>query len=199
MTLGKSLQGSVVTVRAGAKEPRVWAEIRIRARRPDCQPATAHVSGEGDGYPQPTYLSWISMAKWLCRTVDRHIAPRVSGSSGDLQRDASAANPFRLCGVLQSSAHALGITERCALASSSPTLRRYCRHSDPGWTAPPIRPDMIFGKDRCGRWLNSRAENSHQPFRRREGAMAKFRDIKTLQKFAAAHASIHNHFNHDRH
>ncbi len=29
--------------------------------------------------------------------------------------------------------------------------------------------------------------------------MAKFRDIKTLQKFASAHASIHNHFNHDRH
>ncbi len=45
----------------------------------------------------------------------------------------------------------------------------------------------------CGRWLNNRAENSHQPFRRREGAMAKFRDVKTLQKFAAAHASIHNH------
>ena len=51
----------------------------------------------------------------------------------------------------------------------------------------------------CGRWLNNRAENSHQPFRRRERAMAKFRDVKTLQKFAAAHASIHNHFNHDRH
>ncbi len=51
----------------------------------------------------------------------------------------------------------------------------------------------------CGRWLNNRAENSHQPFRRREGAMAKFRDIKALQKFAAVHASIHNHFNLDRH
>jgi putative transposase len=51
----------------------------------------------------------------------------------------------------------------------------------------------------CGRWLNNRAENSHQPFRRREGAMAKFRDVMTLQKFAAAHASIHNHFNLDRH
>ena len=37
----------------------------------------------------------------------------------------------------------------------------------------------------CGRWLNNRAENSHQPFRRREGAMARFRDIKTLQKFAS--------------
>ncbi len=51
----------------------------------------------------------------------------------------------------------------------------------------------------CGRWLNNRAENSHQPFRRREGAMARFRDVKTLQKFSATHASIHNHFNHDRH
>ncbi len=51
----------------------------------------------------------------------------------------------------------------------------------------------------CGRWLNNRAENSHQPFWRRERAMAKFRDISTPQKFAAAHASIHNHFNRDRH
>jgi putative transposase len=51
----------------------------------------------------------------------------------------------------------------------------------------------------CGLWLNNRAENSHQPFRRREGAMAKFRDAKTLQKLAAVHASIHNHFNLDRH
>ena len=51
----------------------------------------------------------------------------------------------------------------------------------------------------CGRWLNNRAENSHQPFRRREGAMARFRDIKTLQKFSSVHASIYNHFNHERH
>ena len=50
----------------------------------------------------------------------------------------------------------------------------------------------------CGRWLNNRAENSHQPFRRRERAMAKFRDVKTLQKFASVHASIHNHFNLER-
>ncbi len=31
-----------------------------------------------------------------------------------------------------------------------------------------------------GRWLNNRAENSHQPFQRREGAMATFGDVKTL-------------------
>ena len=51
----------------------------------------------------------------------------------------------------------------------------------------------------CGGRTNNRAENSHQPFRRRERAMARFWDIKTLQKFAAAHASIYNHFNLKRH
>ena len=50
-----------------------------------------------------------------------------------------------------------------------------------------------------GRWLNNRAENSHQPFRRRERAMAKFRSAQTLQKFASIHSSIHNHFNQERH
>ena len=57
----------------------------------------------------------------------------------------------------------------------------------------------IVNRQVCGRWLNNRAENSHQPFRRRAGAMAKFWDVKTLQKFAAVHASIHNHFNLERH
>jgi hypothetical protein len=50
-----------------------------------------------------------------------------------------------------------------------------------------------------GQWLNNRAEISLQPFRRRKRAMAKFRDVNTLQKFATVLASIHNHFNHDRH
>lgn len=49
-----------------------------------------------------------------------------------------------------------------------------------------------------GRHENNRAENSHLPFRRRERATARFRQMRSLQKFAAAHASVHNHFNHDR-
>ena len=48
-------------------------------------------------------------------------------------------------------------------------------------------------------WLNNRAENSHQPFRRRERAMLRFRRMRTLQKFVAVHASFHNHFNAERH
>jgi hypothetical protein len=46
-----------------------------------------------------------------------------------------------------------------------------------------------------GRRLNNRVENSHQPFRRRERAMQRFRSAKTLQKLSSVHAQVHNHFN----
>ena len=54
-------------------------------------------------------------------------------------------------------------------------------------------------KREVGRWINNRAENSYQPFRRRERAMLRFRQLRRLQKFAAVHGSIHNHFNRERH
>ena len=49
-----------------------------------------------------------------------------------------------------------------------------------------------------GRWLNNRDENSHQTFRRRERAMTRFRRMRSLQKFAAVHSSVLNHFNSER-
>ena len=60
---------------------------------------------------------------------------------------------------------------------------------------------IIGNADRqeTGRWLNNRAENSHLPFRRRERAMLRFRRMRTLQKFVAVHAAVHNHFNQERH
>ena len=53
-------------------------------------------------------------------------------------------------------------------------------------------------KQDTGHRKNNRAENSHLPFRRRERAMQRFRSMRTLQKFASVHASVHNHFNHER-
>jgi len=53
-------------------------------------------------------------------------------------------------------------------------------------------------KQEVGRWANNRVENSHQPLRRRERAMLRFRRMKTLQKFASVHASVHNLFNQER-
>jgi putative transposase len=57
--------------------------------------------------------------------------------------------------------------------------------------------DLLSGE--VGRWANNRVENSHLPFRRRERAVLKFRRMKSLQKFASVHASLHNHFNQERH
>ena len=54
-------------------------------------------------------------------------------------------------------------------------------------------------RQETGRWLNNRAENSHLPFRRRERAMLRFRRMRSLQKFVSVHASVHNHFNQERH
>ncbi len=54
-------------------------------------------------------------------------------------------------------------------------------------------------KQETGRYANNRAENSHLPFRRRERAMLRFRQMKSLQKFASVHASFHNHSNSEHH
>ena len=54
-------------------------------------------------------------------------------------------------------------------------------------------------KQEVGRHANNRVENSHLPFRRRERAMLRFRQMKTLQEFASVHANVANHFNQERH
>ncbi len=45
-------------------------------------------------------------------------------------------------------------------------------------------------KQEVGPWINNRAENSHQPFRRRERAMLRFRRMKTLQKSACVRGTV---------
>jgi putative transposase len=59
---------------------------------------------------------------------------------------------------------------------------------------------VIGNEDRqeTASWANNRAENSHLPFRRRERAMLRFRQMRSLQKFVSVHSSVHNHFNHQR-
>jgi putative transposase len=54
-------------------------------------------------------------------------------------------------------------------------------------------------RQEVGRDLNNRAENSHQPFRRREPAMQRFRSLKTLLMFSSVYVPVHNHFNQERH
>ncbi len=54
-------------------------------------------------------------------------------------------------------------------------------------------------RQEMGRWKNNQVENSHLPFRRRERAMFRFRQMESLQKFASIHADVYNHFNSQRH
>jgi putative transposase len=54
------------------------------------------------------------------------------------------------------------------------------------------------GRQVTGQWENNRAENSHQPFRRRERAMLRFRRLHSLQKFVSIHSAVHNLFNTER-
>ncbi|MXO58161.1 IS6 family transposase, partial [Altererythrobacter salegens] len=91
-----------------------------------------------------------------------------------------------------------------ALAFMKKTLKR---HGKPeaivtdGLRSYPAAMRELDNIDRreMGRWLNNRAENSHLPFRRRERALLRFRQMKSLQKFASVHSSFHNHFNSERH
>jgi putative transposase len=50
-----------------------------------------------------------------------------------------------------------------------------------------------------GRWKNNRAENSHQPTRRRERKMQRFKSARSAQKFLSTHAAVFNTFNVQRH
>jgi transposase-like protein len=46
---------------------------------------------------------------------------------------------------------------------------------------------------------NNRAENSHQPTRRRERKMQRFKSPGSAQRFLSVHAAVHNTFNVQRH
>ena len=59
-----------------------------------------------------------------------------------------------------------------------------------------VLPDA---EHRQSRYLNNRAENSHQPTRRRERQMQRFKSGRQAQRFLLAHSFIYGHFRPRRH
>ena len=112
---------------------------------------------------------------WLWRAVDQHGAVLdVLVQSG---RDARAAK--RLLRKLlkrQGRAPRVLITDK---------LKSY---------AAAKREIMPGVEHRQHKGLNNRAENSHQPTRRRERIMKRFKSLGQVQRFLSAHDQIANHF-----
>jgi len=62
-----------------------------------------------------------------------------------------------------------------------------------------IREVGFSGAHEQGLRMNNRAENSHQPLRRRERKMQGFKSVESAQRFASIHAVVYNAFNVQRH
>ena len=62
-----------------------------------------------------------------------------------------------------------------------------------------FRQLQLTSRHEQGLRTNNRAENSHQPVRRRERKMQRFKSARSAQRFLNMHAAVHNTFNLQRH
>jgi putative transposase len=125
------------------------------------------------------FVQFIGVKHYLWRAVD--LEGEILESFVTKRRDKKAALKFLRKSLKRHGPVETIVTDR--LASYGAALKAIGTHD----------------KRQVGRGLNNRVENSHLPFRRRERAMLRFRRVHSLQKFAALHGSVHNHFNQDRH
>ena len=62
-----------------------------------------------------------------------------------------------------------------------------------------VRDLRIESRHERGRWKDNRVDNSHQPTRRRERKLQRFKSAGSAQKFLSIHAAVYNTFNVQRH
>lgn len=158
---------------------RLWAEKFGRQFANDIRRRSAGRLGD-KWYLDEVVITIGGKKHWLWRAVDQH------GSVLDVlvqnRRDARAAK--RLMRKLlkgQGSAPRVMITDK---------LRSY------GAAKREIMPGV---EHRSHKGLNNRAENSHQPIRRRERIMKRFKSPRQLQRFFSIHDPIANLFQIPRH
>jgi putative transposase len=117
---------------------------------------------------------------YLWRAVDQH--GNVLDVLVPSRRNARAARRF-LCKLLKSLRYVPRVVVTDKLASYGVAHREL----------------MASVTHRQSRYLNNRAEDSHQPTRQRERAMRRFKSVRHAQQFLSAFSGIATHFRPRRH
>jgi putative transposase len=166
LMLDRGVDVSYVTIRAGCDGfgTQYANQLRRRGRRP------------GDNWHLDEVFVQINGAqRYLWRAVDQHgkVLDIVVGS----RRNAVAARKF-FRRLLKGLRYVPGVIVTDKLANYQ------VAHQE-------LLPSV---QHRRSKYLNNRAENSHQPTRQRERSMKRFKSIRHAQRFLSAFSGISPHF-----
>ena len=100
------------------------------------------------GYSRSTNFAAVAMAKCLCRTADRLDPTGMRRSYRGLRRAAPSSRVAIVHEPLQRSANTSVVRQRCSGITCSSCRRPDSSEADSRRSPPPVRPDLICGRDR---------------------------------------------------
>ena len=100
------------------------------------------------GYSRSTNFAAVAMAKCLCRTADRLDPTGMRRSYRGLRRTAPSSRVAIVHELLQRSANTSVVRQGCSGITCSSCRRPDSSEADSRRSPPPVRPDLICGRDR---------------------------------------------------
>ena len=103
-----------------------------------------HTPTARHGHPGQAYRTGLTLAEWLCRTVDRIDPARVSRSCHHPGRSAFASDSAILRKLLQQHENPSLLEQGCSYLASYSANRNHLVTSDPRRASPSLRPGLGF-------------------------------------------------------